>query len=179
MENNNDMERQKYLQRATRKLVTLTGGSSILLFIIFYVVRLSESGRSYLVLYVFLSGLIGSFISVQQRLPEIDLIGLKELANSWFSIFLIPINGGLFAMALMLLFLSGIIDGSMFPSFIHPVIDPDHVVSSFVQWLSTTFPETGPDIAKLLFWSFVAGFCERFVPQIIKKTSDYVSDSKK
>lgn len=178
MKNNQDLERQKYLQLATRKLVSLSGGSAILLAVIFYVVRLSESGRSYLVLYVFLAGLIGGFISVQQRLPEIDSIGLKELADSWFSIFLIPINGGIFALVLMMLFLSGIIDGSMFPTFIHPVIEPDRVVESFILWLSTTFPATGPDIGKLFFWSFVAGFCERFVPQIIKKTSDYVSDSR-
>jgi hypothetical protein len=30
-----------------------------------------------------------------------------------------------------------------------------------------TYPQTGVDFAKLVFWCFVAGFSERFVPQII------------
>lgn len=172
-----DAERQMYLQIVTRKLVAMCGGSATLLAVIFYVIRLSESGRSYLVLYVFLGGLIGGFVSIQQRLPSIDLIELKELAGSWLSILLAPINGGIFAIVLMLIFLAGILDGAMFPTFVHPVIEHENVFKSFVVWLSTTFPENGPDIAKLFFWSFVAGFCERFVPQIIRKTSDYVSDS--
>ncbi len=33
------------------------------------------------------------------------------------------------------------------------------------------------DIAKLLFWAFVAGFCERLVPQMINKTVDEAVES--
>ena len=40
----------------------------------------------------------------------------------------------------------------------------------FNNFLKLTFPKSGPNVAKLIFWSFVAGFSERFVPQIIKKT---------
>ena len=36
-----------------------------------------------------------------------------------------------------------------------------------VTFLNQTYPKSGPDLAKLLFWCFVAGFSERFVPQII------------
>jgi hypothetical protein len=34
------------------------------------------------------------------------------------------------------------------------------------------------DFAKLLFWCFVAGFSERFVPQIINKTLNGTADRK-
>jgi hypothetical protein len=34
----------------------------------------------------------------------------------------------------------------------------------------STYPTTGVDVAKLIFWSFVAGFSERLVPQIISNT---------
>jgi hypothetical protein len=36
---------------------------------------------------------------------------------------------------------------------------------------TSTYPAAGVDFAKLIFWSFIAGFSERFVPQIISKTT--------
>ncbi len=171
-----ETDRQKFLQIVTRKLVSLTAGCMIALLIIFYIIELKNLERTYLVSYVFLAGLIGGFVSIQQRLPTIGLSELRELSNSWLSILLIPINGGIFAIVLMLMFLSGIIEGSLFPKYSHPSIDQTNLVVSFVTWLTTTFPESGPDIAKLLFWSFVAGFSERFVPQIIRKTIDKTDD---
>lgn len=167
-----ETNRQKYLQIVTRKLVSLTAGCMVILLIIFYVIELSNLERTYLVSYVFMAGLIGGFVSIQQRLPTIGLSELRELSSSWLSILLIPINGGIFAIVLMLMFLSGIIEGAMFPKYAHPAINQNNLVGSFVLWLTTTFPVSGPDIAKLLFWSFVAGFSERFVPQIIRKTTD-------
>lgn len=167
-----ESERQKCLQLVTRKLVSLTAATVVVLVIIFYAVKLADLERTYLVSYVFLSGLMGGFVSIQQRLPTIELSELRELSNSWLSILLIPINGGIFAFVLMLMFVSGILEGALFPKYEHPPIDQEHLVASFAQWLTTTFPKTGPDIAKLLFWSFVAGFSERLVPQIIRKTTD-------
>lgn len=38
-----------------------------------------------------------------------------------------------------------------------------------------TYPSSGPDLAKLLFWSFVAGFSERFVPQLISNVTTRAS----
>ncbi|MBD3647188.1 MAG: hypothetical protein HUJ31_06975 [Pseudomonadales bacterium] len=169
-----ESERQQYLQIVTRKLVGLTATCVFILVIVFYVIELSDLNRTYLVAYVFLGGLIGGFVSIQQRLPNIGLSELRELSGSWLSILLIPINGGIFALVLMLIFLSGILEGAMFPTYHHESIDQSDLVASFVNWLSNTFPASGPDVAKLLFWSFVAGFSERFVPQIIRKTVDKV-----
>jgi hypothetical protein len=173
----NDADRQKYLQVVTYKLVSLTAACMFLLLIIFYVVNLRQLDKTYLVAYVFLAGLIGGFVSIQQRLPTIGVNELRELSSSWLSILLIPINGGIFALVLMLLFLSGIIEGAMFPEYTHASIDHEKLIESFVLWLTTTFPKSGPDIAKLLFWSFVAGFSERFVPQIIRKTTEKVDSN--
>lgn len=170
------MERQKHLQLVTKKLVMLTTACALVLMVIFYVIDLSGASKTYLVSYVFMAGLIGGFVSIQQRLPAIASNELRELSKSWFSIVLIPINGGLFALVLMLMFLSGIVEGAMFPKYFHPPIDHNDLIKSFTYWLTNTFPDSGPDIAKLLFWSFVAGFSERFVPQIIKKTSDLSSN---
>ena len=164
-------DRQRYLQIITRKLVFLTVGCLLVLVIIFYIIKPEVFDRTYLVAYVFLTGLIGGFVSMQQRLPSIHLNELIELSKSWLSILLIPINGGIFSIVLLLIFLSGIIEGSMFPKFTQLSIDRSDLVGSFTSWLRTTFPTEGTDIAKLLFWSFVAGFSERFVPQIIRKAT--------
>ena len=162
--------RQVCLQAITRKLVSLTICSIVVLVIAFYVVDQSKSERTYLVAYVFLAGLIGGFVSIQQRLPSIGLAELEELSKSWLSVLLIPIYGGIFAIVLMLMFLSETLAGAAFPTFIHARIDRESLVPSFAAWLSTTFPASGQDVAKLLFWSFLSGFSERLVPQIIRKT---------
>jgi hypothetical protein len=173
----NQRERQKCLQLVTRKLVYCTGTCIIILLIFFYgILPFLELKQTYLVVYVFASGLVGGFVSIQQRLPKIALNELRELSNSWLSILLIPLNGGIFAVILMLMFISGIIEGTLFPVYPESMViehqDLDDLVTKFTNWLQTTFPKTGADIAKLLFWSFVAGFSERFVPQIIRKTTD-------
>ncbi len=164
--------RQQYLIKITKRLVTLTAGALAITAAFAYGVAWSGgAGRTYLVLYVFIAGLIGGFVSIQQRLPRIGLRELQELSGSWLSIVLIPINGGIFAVVLHLIFLSGILEGSFFPDYYHPKIDPNDVLHSFTGWMSDAFPKDGPDIAKLFFWSFVAGFSERFVPQIIRRTA--------
>lgn len=176
-----ETDKQKHLQIVTRKLVSLTAGCMFILLIIFYIVNRGELEQTYLVGYVFLAGLVGGFVSIQQRLPDIGATELRELSNSWLSILLIPINGGIFAVILMLIFVSGILKGAMFPEYTH-IQRIDHtsltnLVTSFTNWTKTTFPTNGEDIAKLIFWSFVAGFSERFVPQIIRKTTDKANNS--
>lgn len=79
-------------------------------------------------------------------------------------------------MVLMFMFVSGILEGSLFPKYAHPRIDHENILESFKNWLNTVFPISGQNVAKLLFWSFVAGFSERFVPQIIRKTAEKVDD---
>ncbi|MGA3208068.1 MAG: hypothetical protein ABSE05_09600 [Syntrophales bacterium] len=172
-----EAERQKYLQLVTRKLVSLTAGCMVILIIVFYIMPyIFHPEQTYLVGIVFLTGLIGGFVSIQQRLPTVGLNELRELSESWVSILLIPINGGIFAMVLMFMFVSGILEGSLFPKYSQPDILQDNIIESFQNWLRASFPQSGPDVAKLLFWSFVAGFSERLVPQIIRKTAEKVDN---
>jgi hypothetical protein len=164
-------ERQKCIQLITMKLVSLTAGCLVLLFLWFYIIPkiFSSLGtdRTFLAPLVFVAGLVGGFVSIQQRLPTVRLTELRELSKSWISILLIPINGGIFALVLMLLFLSGILKGSLFPEY-----NESNLSEGFLNWSRNAIPTTGTGIAKLLFWSFAAGFSERFVPQIIRKTTE-------
>jgi amino acid permease len=61
--------------------------------------------------------------------------------------------GALFANVLMLTFVGGLVAGSIFPSF------------SATSWSDLGFRL--PDWSKLLVWSFIAGFSERFVPDLL------------
>jgi|WetSurMetagenome_2_1015567.scaffolds.fasta_scaffold486744_2 hypothetical protein len=162
-----DEERQKYLQLISKKLVYLILTCLIIFFILHYGINLitTTNSHTFLSLYIFLAGLVGGFISIQQRLPKIRLTELRELSKSWISILLIPVNGGVFAIVLAVMIISGILQGALFPTFIF-----DDKLEG-IDKLLKVFPQTGVDLAKLLFWSFVAGFSERFVPQIIRKTS--------
>lgn len=118
-------------------------------------------------------GFIGGFVSIQQRLKNVSDQELEYLSQSWTAILVIPVFGGVFAVVLYLLFLSGIIESSLFPKFYIPKFDTSRTtLKDLICFFKETYPESGRDFAKLAFWSFVAGFSERFVPQIIHKLSD-------
>ena len=174
-----DSERQKSLLDITKKLVLFTGISLLIIAAWFYfLIDVFNGQRTYLLLIVFAAGIVGGFVSIQQRLPKADLEKLKELSQSWTSLLLIPLNGGIFAIVLHIIFLSGLLQGSFFPEYL-PLEDfnSETLVDDFNKFLTTTFPKNGPNVAKLIFWSFVAGFSERFVPQIIMKTAKQSSET--
>ena len=119
---------------------------------------------------VFGCGLLGGFVSIQQRLHKLDDEELELLSNSWFQILLIPIYGGIFALVLYIGFLSEIISGQLFPQFYIPEFTtPIPTADDVVNFITQTIPASGRDVAKLFFWAFVAGFSERLVPQILSK----------
>lgn len=125
----------------------------------------------------FLCGIIGGFVSIQQRIKSVSDEELSLLTNSWFQILLIPVFGGVFALVLYTLFLSEIISGSLFPVFYIPK-PPNSVPDTafMIEFFTKSYPQTGQDFAKFLFWSFVAGFSERFVPQVISSVTSKASE---
>ncbi|MDF1817943.1 MAG: hypothetical protein P1U54_04845 [Immundisolibacteraceae bacterium] len=116
-------------------------------------------------------GIIGGFVSIQQRLSSVKVEELGLLAESWATILVIPIYGGIFALVLYVLLLAGLIQGHLFPAFYIPRFDVPPTSENIAAFLTETYPAQGADLAKLIFWSFVAGFSERFVPQIINNVS--------
>jgi len=122
-------------------------------------------------------GLLGGFVSIQQRIKRFGDEELELLSRSWFQVLLIPIYGGIFALVLYLGFLSNIVQGPLFPSFAGPSFSqPIPTSKDIAAFFGQTYPATGADLAKLLFWSFVAGFSERFVPQILDNAQTRDSD---
>ena len=170
--------RQALLLKLTRKLVICTGISLAVIVLFFFTYFQSESSsRTFLTLIVFGTGLVGGFVSIQQRIHKVSDDELKHLSESWASVLLIPIYGGIFALVIHVIFLSEIITGQLFPSYSVPPFSNPTTLDDFREFFSTTLPKTGQDTAKMLFWAFCAGFSERLVPQIIQNVQSKISDN--
>lgn len=70
--------------------------------------------------------------------------------------------GALFAVMLLALFIGGLLQGELFPSF---------ASSNSWLWLSFRVPDWG----KLIVWSFVVGFSERLMPSVFDQLTERFS----
>lgn len=148
----------------------------MLVFVALFALTFLDNRRLMISWVVFICGIIGGFVSIQQRVKDIKDEELELLCGSWFQILLVPIFGAVFSLILYCIFLAGLLNSDIFPAFYIPsppsgVPDNDFIVSV----LQKTYPLTGRDLAKLIFWSFAAGFTERLVPQIV---SNFTSKGK-
>ncbi len=165
------MERNDQLLLVSKRLIILTG-LFLLVTTISFGLTLFLTNRFMVSWFCFFCGIIGGFVSIEQRLKKLGSDELDFLSKSWWSILVIPLFGGVFSLVLYLLFLSGLLEGSLFPSFHVPAFADPPVDENLKSFFAKTYPRSPADFAKLAFWSFVAGFSERFVPRIVKKLSD-------
>lgn len=119
-------------------------------------------------------GIVGGFVSIQQRLNKLRVDQLTLLAESWFATLLAPAYGGIFALVLYFLFLGNLLSGQLFPSFSIPAFHDPPITEDFRALFMQTAPKTGADFAKFAFWSFAAGFSERLVPGLLKRFTENV-----
>ncbi len=115
---------------------------------------------------VMLCGAIGGFISVQRRLKKLAQEDLILLARSWVYVLLSPLVGGILASLLFFLFISGLLDGDLFPNFTNAGGESEAIG---LLSLFAVYGESYTDYAKLIFWCFLAGFSETFVTNIISR----------
>jgi hypothetical protein len=116
------------------------------------------------------SGAVGGFVSMQRRLQSITAEGTSftQLEQGSQGILLSPISGSVFAVLVYVLFISGLMTGPLFPSFL-----PATSTAVFgLPSLHSLYPEHVSDFGKLLIWSFLAGFAERLVPDILDRLVD-------
>lgn len=163
------MARDENILKVTKRLILMTSAALVCVSLVF--ASTLWFGRHFMVSWVcFGCGLLGGFISIQQRLKRIGDEELELLSRSWFQIVLIPVYGGLFALILYVAFLSQIVTGALFPQFYVPAFHQPPTTDDAQAFFRDTFPSSGADLAKLLFWAVVAGFSERLIPQIIEKS---------
>ena len=152
------MTRQQALNEIWKRLLLVLVLSMAVCGAFFY----SPAGPGRVGVLVFLIGNIGGYVSVHRGLAELNDAEVVELSASWWAIVAPPFIGGVLALAMFLLFLSNILAGDLFPQFT-PYADASKTVASLAEQHANGMR----DYAKLLFWSFVAGFNQKYVVDII------------
>jgi hypothetical protein len=130
---------------------------------------------------VILAGLFGGAFSMLQRVqsPVIDgdqFSNLLSLRTARREILLAPIIGAVGALVLYCIFDAGLLKGTLFPAMFE-VRSPRDGSLSFAAYLCSAGPLAGVDHAKLLVWSFVAGFSERLLPDALDRITKQAASS--
>lgn len=132
---------------------------------------LGNSGNSVsLLLVVFLTGAAGGVISNYFRIRELPEQNIGT--NAIIQIYVTPLISGLLSWVAYAICLSGLLQGSLFPTF----AGGDASYENLEQMFSVVKPDTTLDVAKVLLWSFVAGFFEKFIPNILDKIAGEVDN---
>lgn len=119
---------------------------------------------------VLFCGIMGGLLSMQQRYQTVAREGdpidnISELMQEWPRLFFPAISGALFALLLYMMIIGGLLQGDLFPALTGQSSGTD----GFAIWdfIKSGRPVAAGDYAKLIIWSFLAGFAERFVPDTL------------
>jgi len=123
-------------------------------------------------------GMVGGIVSSQRRLQRIPnesdpLISVFGLDSAGYYLWLSPLLGAIFAVALMAMFVGGLLKGALFPDF--------HLSSTarFFDFTWNTVPKGSGEYAKLFVWAFLAGFAERLVPDSLDRLASKLDPGNK
>jgi hypothetical protein len=128
-------------------------------------------------------GIIGGFVSSQRRMQSLPnegdpLISVFGLDNAGYYLWLSPMLGAIFAVMLTLMFIAGILKGSMFPDFRLSLPAPVNGLPLF-HFTWNTLPTDSQEYGKLFVWAFLAGFAERLVPDNLDRLASKLEPSSK
>jgi hypothetical protein len=112
---------------------------------------------------VFFIGVLGGYVGLQRRVNSLSDYDLHLIANSWMYSLLAPFVGGVLALLLQYIFVGKILTGPLFPEFKSEGVPDGETGFISVFYIAATAESLG----RLIFWSFVAGFSERFVTDMI------------
>jgi hypothetical protein len=97
----------------------------------------------------------------------VDKVALEALDGAVFTmqIYVSVLISGVLALVMYGLFLSGLLQGDLFPKFKNTAQD----FESIYQLLRVVIPNQNIDTAKAIVWAFIAGFSERMVPNVLDR----------
>ncbi len=119
---------------------------------------------------IFVSGTVGGVVNNFRRIQKLPakrrrVSGAISDRLVTIQIYVSPFVGGVFAIVLYGVFMSGLVQGSLFPEFKSGGED----FTTFKDFASQSMPSTNTDMAKAILWAFIAGFSEGLVPNFISK----------
>ncbi len=160
------------------------------------------------------AGVLGGAVSVVLRLSNMetrdqDQTLIVEFDKAIKASFIAPLTGCVFATVLYVVFCAHLVDGSIFPNMSTPAVSQDATTENALYiaaespgtvdvqgdqardqqkrtgiQITRMNPRTSKDFSLILVWSFIAGFFERFVPDMLSaiakrnKSGDGKSDKK-
>jgi hypothetical protein len=169
--------RERMRNRVIRFIGNWVFWSAIALLLLAYWAAQYDQTLVATLLILMLAGSLGGFMSLLQRIQNTPtlgdpLISILEVQNGEFSLYLAPVSGAIFAVLLYLVFLGKLVSGVIFPE----NLTHFHLWWGPVHWAGT--PSPSPDnFAKLVVWSFIAGFAERFVPDTLDRLVNRARDA--
>mgnify|MGYP000226269163 CR=1 FL=1 len=114
---------------------------------------------------LFLVGNIGSYVSIHKDLGTLSDIEVIELSSSLVALIAPSLVGGILAILMYVIFLSGIFEGALFPNFLP---DSDQLPEKFTAIFKQHAEHGIHDNAKLIFWGFIAGYNQKYVVDLIE-----------
>lgn len=124
---------------------------------------------------VMAAGAGGGFVSSLRRLysfedvfPRREYVHLFQKMNFYVIAYSLvpPLVGVIGAFVVYLLFAAGILKGDLFPEF---RCLEGHTCNDFHGFVAYWLPADAESNAKAIIWGFIAGFSERFVPDILNR----------
>jgi len=154
-------------------ICTLSAGVPFLVLVLYF----DSTGRGgvTIMIPVMVAGAGGAFVSSLRRLygfedifPRRSYVRLfRKLDFYVIAYSLVPVLVGIIgAVMIYLLFAGGLLKGDLFPDFI---CAPGKSCDDFHGFVTSWVPKDAAANAKAIVWGFVAGFSERFVPNILNQ----------
>ena len=120
-------------------------------------------------------GALGGFVSALRRLYAFQRVFPQNFFRTMrrINLYLIVYSmipslvGAIGAVVLYMIFASGLVKGDLFPAFEMAPLDQKR--DAFQNFIANWQPAGPIDYAKALVWSFIAGFSERFVPDLLDR----------
>ena len=121
---------------------------------------------------VMLAGVLGAFFSALMRLVDKAGAALitstaQELRGRYLIMYSLipPVIGAIAAVVLYLVFVGKFFESPLFPKI---ACLPDKSCVSLLELMKYYWPSSPEDYGKALVWSFIAGFAERLVPDVLQ-----------
>jgi hypothetical protein len=171
--------KQRLLEAYKRMLAYQFGGTLVLVVILAIGLLASyfiaKTWQPPVLVIVALSGMLGAFFSALTRLYNVDQLPLALISETVSELnglhlmiysFVPPVVGAIASVVIYVGFVSGLIDGGVFPTM--ACKSTTNTCNEFVQVLNDYSPKEAVDYGKALIWAFIAGFSERLVPDMLQ-----------
>lgn len=156
-------------------VVILVGVAIVVLAVLLNIIGIIKETPPATLLPVLFVGAMGGLLSMQQRYQNVSREGdpianISQMMQNWSRLFLPAISGAIFAALLYMLFIGGLLEGDVFPKVgSNAGTTNNEDGTSMWDFLRHARPGSNRDYAKLIIWSFMAGFAERFVPDTLSR----------